>query len=94
MPQNMPTVQYAEIVGRVVRLHRTAHQIPLATFAKTMGVTLSGWSRVETGDSTMRVDQLSRAATALKTAPHVLVAEADALYRSVTGKKSEGLTGP
>ena len=42
-----------------------------------MKMSRSGWSRIETGDTTMPVEQLARAASVLGVAPWSLVQKAD-----------------
>lgn len=56
--------------------------IDLPTMAKEMGMSASGWSRVESGDTTMTVAKLRRAAKALRIEPWVLVQQADIIVAS------------
>ena len=79
--------RYAEVIGRVVRVHRELQGTSLTDMARIMGVTPSAWSRVETGVTTMSVGQLKRAAYQLGVAPHVLAKEADDLLASVSPKR-------
>jgi transcriptional regulator with XRE-family HTH domain len=74
---------YAAIVGSVVRLYRNARGISLTAMARMMGLSTSGWSRVETGDTVMVVAQLRKAARHLKLEPHEIVRVADDLYETV-----------
>lgn len=60
---------YAGKVGRAVRYLRETKGIDLETMAKSMGMSKSGWSRLETGDSVMTVEQLRRAAVVLQRKP-------------------------
>lgn len=70
---------YAQVLGQVVRGARELQGVSLAAMARAMGLSTSGWSRVETGVTTMTVSQLARAARHLKTAPWELVRQADCL---------------
>jgi len=76
-------IPYYAIVGRVVRLQREARGFKLREFAKKMKLGISGWSRVETGDTVMSVDQLKRAADVLGIRPAVIVQMADAMSGAV-----------
>jgi len=75
-------IQYHAIVGRVIRLQREAHGIKLREFAKKMKLGISGWSRVETGDTVMTIEQLKRAADALGIQSAVIVRMADDMIGS------------
>lgn len=69
---------YMQIVGQVVRGHRERRGIPLLTMAKAADLsTVSGWSRVETGDTTMTIAQIRKAARTLDMEPWTLVQQAD-----------------
>lgn len=69
---------YIQIVGQVVRGRRELKGIPLLAMAKAADLsTVSGWSRVETGDTMMTLAQLRKAARALGVEPWRLVQQAD-----------------
>lgn len=70
-------MNYAKLVGQVIRLHREMNGIEQRTMAKAMGMSASGWSRVETGDTTITVAQLRKAAQVLGMEPWMLVQQAD-----------------
>ena len=87
----MTKPSYAGIVGGLVRLYRQTNSIDLPTMAAAMGMSASGWSRVETGDTTMTVVQLRKAAAFLKVdGSHILrqADEVEALKGSSTTSKS------
>ena len=69
--------KYAQILGRVVRLHRQVLGIDLPTMGEAVGMSASGWSRVETGVTTMTVLQLRYAAKKLRVKPWTIVKQAD-----------------
>jgi transcriptional regulator with XRE-family HTH domain len=73
-------VTYAAILGRVVRLHREMQGKSLDVIAKDLGFkSVSGWSRIETGDVTMNVNQLRAVSRCLGVKPASLVQAADDL---------------
>jgi len=70
---------YSARVGRAVRYLREVAGISLTEMADRCGVlTVSGWSRVETGATTMTVDQLQRAAKAIGKKPSEILAFVEA----------------
>ena len=71
------TVYYGQIVGLVIRGRRQLQEIDLATMAARVGRSVSGWSRVETGDTAPTVVHLKKAARALGIEPAVLLRHAD-----------------
>jgi len=79
---------YHVVVGRIVRLHRECKGIGLRDFAKKMGLGISGWSRVETGDTTMTVTQLHRACSVLRIKPGDLIQQADSFVNLPPAKPS------
>jgi transcriptional regulator with XRE-family HTH domain len=70
---------YAQLVGQVVRGSRELKGMDLATMAASASLSLSSWSRVETGHTIMTVSQLRRAARSLRVEPWTLVKQADSL---------------
>ena len=68
---------YTRVLGLTVRRHREIRGINLTTMAKRMEMSVSGWSRVETGATTMTVDQLCRAAKAIKLEAWLIVKQAE-----------------
>lgn len=71
---------YSRIIGQVVRGRRELKGLALSALAEGADLrSASGWSRVETGDTTMTVAQLRAAAKALGVDPWVLVRQADAV---------------
>jgi transcriptional regulator with XRE-family HTH domain len=76
---------YAGIVGRALRMRREIVGISLSAFAREMGITTSGWSRVETGDTVMTVAQLSAACHVLAVDPWQIIRHADALTKELDG---------
>lgn len=74
-----PVVLYAQIVGNVVRSQRTLRGISLSAMAEQIGFSASGWSRIETGDTTMTVAHLRSAAKMLNLEPSAVIQSADTL---------------
>jgi transcriptional regulator with XRE-family HTH domain len=77
-----PKDPYAAIVGSVVRTHRQNQGISLQAMAEAMGMSTSGWSRVETGTTVMVVAQLRKAARRLHLEPYEIMRVADALWET------------
>lgn len=63
------SASYALVVGRAFRFMREARGVKLGVVAKAVRLTVSGWSRVETGDTTMTVLHLRAAADAIGATP-------------------------
>ena len=75
---------YAKVVGGVLRIHRIHRGIELNAMSAAMGFrSLSGWSRVETGDTTPTVEQVHRAARYFGVTAHALMQEADTTWASL-----------
>jgi transcriptional regulator with XRE-family HTH domain len=74
-------VSYAWIVGHFIRLERTSQCISLFDFAKRMHIGISGWSRVETGNTTISVEQLKKACDALEILPSELLARVERYFK-------------
>ena len=76
---------YPQIVGQVVRGQRELQDIKLLAMAENAGMkSESGWSRVETGDTTMTVSQLRKAAVRLGKDPWQIIKEADHIAAGLT----------
>lgn len=73
-----PPTFYTAKVGRAVRYLREVAGISLTEMAAAVHLTVSGWSRVETGRTTMTVDQLERAAKAIGKKPSEILAFVEA----------------
>jgi len=75
---------YAQLLGHVIRGYRELGGISLETMATEMGFqTRSGWSRVESGETTISASQLRRAARYLGRETWTLVKDADNLARQL-----------
>lgn len=69
---------YGQIVGQVIRGRRELQGINLLTMAESVTLaSASGWSRVETGDTTMNLSQLRKAAKKLGVEPWAMIHQAD-----------------
>jgi transcriptional regulator with XRE-family HTH domain len=80
LPRGTMSISYNEIVGRVIRMRRELAGISLRDMADKTGFTsVSGWSRIETGDSPLTIGKLRVVARALNLAPWQLVQAADDL---------------
>lgn len=71
---------YGQLVGQVIRGCREMQGIKLLAMAQSLDLSsASGWSRVETGDTTMTLAQLRKAAKKLGMSPGAIVQRADAI---------------
>ncbi|WP_158227090.1 helix-turn-helix domain-containing protein [Mangrovitalea sediminis] len=68
---------YAAVVGAVIAQVRSEVGMSQAQLAEQVGIGQPAWSRIEKGGSVLSVDQLARAARAMKTAPHRILELAD-----------------
>ena len=83
----MPTTFYDQIVGQLIRGRRECSSLSLAEMADAAGFgSASGWSRVETGDTTMTMAHLRSAAIKLGVEPWVLVQQADSIASRLKDK--------
>lgn len=69
--------RYSELVARVVGQLRQARNLDQKQFAEAMGVSPSTWSRAESGQAGLSLDQLAAAASVLGATPGQLLAHAD-----------------
>ena len=76
-------VAYPQIVGQVVRYRRKQAEYGLSKFSDQLGLSPSGWNRVESGATTITVTQLRRAARTLGVEPWEVLRDADQLARRV-----------
>jgi len=72
-------VHYGQLVGLVIRGRRETLGLPMPQMAEHMKMTVSGWSRLETGDTAMTLAQARRAARWLEMPVGEIIAQADAL---------------
>jgi len=75
----MKVTKFSEALGRTIRLHREVHGFSLEDMARHQGMTSSGWSRVETGDTEVRASHLFLAAQLLRIPISEIVKEAEAV---------------
>lgn len=81
---------YGQIVGQVIRGRRELQGCNVATMAESVQMaSASGWSRVETGDTTITVSQLRKAARKLEMEPWELLHQADVISTQI---ESSGVT--
>lgn len=85
---------YPQVLGQVIRLRRKEASISQGTLAEAVGLSsASGWSRVETGDTSMEIRHLRGAARVLGTSPRELVEETDELCGKLGGLGVEVFDG-
>src|SRR2546423_1637037 len=76
-PLPQPIVTYPTLLGGVIKQRREAKHITQAAASQALGVTQSGYARLESGDSTINVSQLRTIAGLLELAPNELLRVAD-----------------
>jgi transcriptional regulator with XRE-family HTH domain len=82
--------RYSELVARIVgQLRQTRTKFDQKQFADAMGVSPSTWSRAESGQSGLSLDQLAGAARVLQTSPAEILAHAD---NAIEPLKRKGVT--
>ena len=74
---------YQAVLGRLIIQKRSEKQIDQKDMAKHVGVSRSTWSRIESGSSALKMDQLTRAASKLDMPLGELMLEADAIVRKL-----------
>lgn len=75
---DVQATSYPQIVGQVIRGRREIQGLSLIIMAEAADLSsASGWSRVETGDTTMTLAQLRKAAKKLNMHPWGIVQQAD-----------------
>ena len=84
---------YPQIVGQVARTYRVVRGLTLSVVAKAMGLSASGWSRVETGDTIMSAAQLAKIARVFEVSPHVIVHQADEIAAGLEEQGVDVLDG-
>lgn len=71
---------YPQILGQVIRGYRELQGVSLEMMATAMGFqSRSGWSRVESGDTTMNASQIRKAARYLNRQPWTVLKDTDNL---------------
>lgn len=73
-----PAIPYNRLVGEVLQARRTARGLHQNHLASALGVTQSGYSRIEKGETTLTISQLRILARALGTSSNEILASADA----------------
>jgi len=71
------TTSYPQVVGQVLVYHRKAAGLDQADVAAELGLSASGYSRIERGHTTLNVTQLRQAARALTLTPAAIIGDAD-----------------
>jgi transcriptional regulator with XRE-family HTH domain len=80
MQQQQQIAFYGQLVGQVLRGRREMQQLTLMTMAQSAALTSpSGWSRIESGNTSMTLVQLRKAARTLGITPADIVRQADLL---------------
>jgi transcriptional regulator with XRE-family HTH domain len=81
-----PQTTYGAVLGRVLALQRQICQLEQADVAARLGLAQSTWSRFETGESALTVDQLSLVANVLRTSAPEILGRVDQATAALTQK--------
>ena len=76
------------MLGKVLELQRGALNLNQKELADRLGVSQSAWSRVETGQSSLAVEEFAAAARALKAKPEELLGR---VHRSIEQLQQRGV---
>lgn len=82
-PLPKPVVAYPALIGGIVKQQREMRRITQSTVAAALGLTQSGYSRLESGDSVMNLSQLRIVAGLFGMAPSDLMTQADRLEQQL-----------
>lgn len=76
---------YPQVLGQIVKTKRASKNWNQLQLAQRVGMdSASGWSRIESGDTTMTISQLCRVARELETSPGKLLSEVDSAIEAMT----------
>lgn len=75
--QAQPAVSYRSLVGQVVAQQRTKLGLGQLDLAEALSITQASFSRLESGQTAMTLDQLSKIATRCGTTPGEILGIAD-----------------
>ena len=70
---------YQAVLGRLIAQKRQQKDIDQGEMAEAVGVSRSTWSRIESGESALNMDQLTKAAGKLEISMGALMVEADGI---------------
>ena len=81
MNQQAPTAitTYPAVVGAYLAAKRNELKLSQGALAEKVGLTASTWSRIESGESALTIEQLAQAAQALSMTPGALLCTIDAI---------------
>ena len=87
--QVKPQITYGEVLGKLIEHRRKQQGLLQGRFADALGITQSGYSRLEKGQSAMSVVQLHAVATQLGCAPAHMLAETDRYAAQLRARGAE-----
>ena len=80
---------YQTVLGRLIAHKRKENQIDQNEMARRVGINRSTWSRIEAGSSSLNIDQLAKAASALGVSLGALMQEVDGIVRALREQNVE-----
>lgn len=83
-----PSTTYRAVLGKVLELRRKSLEWNQDEMAKRLGTSQSAWSRVETGQSNLSVEELAVVAHVLKTRPEDVLRD---VQRSIEHLQKRGV---
>ncbi len=81
-----PVIPYRRLVGEVLQARRLELNLHQRQLASALGITQSGYSRIEKGETTISVSQLRIVAGILRTLPSDLLVTADLWARQLRAR--------
>lgn len=82
---------YQAVLGRLIAQKRQQKHIDQGEMAEAVGVSRSTWSRIESGESALNMDQLAKAAGKLGIGVGELMVEADEVANELSKQNVEVL---
>ena len=77
---------YSAILGQILKEFRKNKGMDQSHIAKEMGMNRSSWSRIESGNTMMTIQQLQKASDIFKTEANAILLEADNIASAMKDK--------
>jgi len=87
-----PKITYGEVLGKIIEHRRKQLELTQEPFAQSLGITQSGYSRIEKGFTAVSVLQLQAIAAILHSKPAILLNDADRYAELLRAQGAEIVT--
>lgn len=77
---------YSAILGQILKKHRKDKNMDQSDFAKEMGMNRSSWSRIESGNTMVNIQQLQKASNVFGMEANKILLEADNIASAMQDK--------